>query len=202
VAATARNIVADQPLFRLAIACDLVYALGVVVALVALYVILREVGRGLALLGALCRLVYGLTWVYTVLGLFTALRLLTSADATRVFGAEQVPHLARIFFSGYDGYYVGLLFYGVGTTAIGWLWWRSHFIPRAVALLVGLGAAFCTLCTAAFLLDPGFARVVNLWWFDTPLGLGEIATSLWLLIRGLRPPASPDAPRSLGVAAA
>jgi len=28
---------------------------------------------------------------------------------------------------------------------------------------------------------------VNLWWFDTPMGLFEIALSLWLLIRGLRP---------------
>lgn len=27
--------------------------------------------------------------------------------------------------------------------------------------------------------------VVNLWWFDTPMGIFEIATSFWLLFRGL-----------------
>jgi len=28
---------------------------------------------------------------------------------------------------------------------------------------------------------------VNLWWFDTGLGLFELATGFWLVIKGLRP---------------
>jgi hypothetical protein len=30
--------------------------------------------------------------------------------------------------------------------------------------------------------------VVNLWWFDTPMALFELALSFLLLFRGLRPP--------------
>ena len=63
VAETARNIVAHETLFRIGIACGLVYSAGLVVLLTALYVILKPVDRGLALLAAFWRLVYALMWV-------------------------------------------------------------------------------------------------------------------------------------------
>lgn len=52
-AETARNILAHETLFRVGIAGDLVYCAGVVVLLTALYVILRPVSHGLAILAAL-----------------------------------------------------------------------------------------------------------------------------------------------------
>src|SRR5947208_7395343 len=55
---TARNILAHQTQFRFAAVCFLTYAVGVVVLLSALYVILAPVNRGLALAGALFRLVF------------------------------------------------------------------------------------------------------------------------------------------------
>ncbi len=56
-AETARNILAHERLFRIGIAGDLIYCAGVVVFLTALYVILKPVNRGLALLAAFWRLV-------------------------------------------------------------------------------------------------------------------------------------------------
>jgi hypothetical protein len=57
-AETARNILAHERLFRIGIAGDLIYCAGVVVLLTALYVILKPVNRGLALLAAFWRLVW------------------------------------------------------------------------------------------------------------------------------------------------
>ena len=56
-AETARNILAHETLFRIGIVGDLIYCAGVVVLLTALYVILRPVSRGLAILAAFWRLV-------------------------------------------------------------------------------------------------------------------------------------------------
>ena len=50
-----------------------------------------------------------------------------------------------------------------------------------------LASAWCAVCTFTFLISPGFSKVVNLWAFDTPMALFEIALSLLLLFRGLRP---------------
>ena len=51
VAESARNIMAHERLFRISIACDLIYSAGVVVVLTALYVILKPVNRSLCIAG-------------------------------------------------------------------------------------------------------------------------------------------------------
>jgi hypothetical protein len=95
-AETARNIMAHERLFRISIACDLIYCAGVVVLLTALYVILKPVNRGLALLAAFWRLVCALMWVLMTLNLFDALRLLSGADYLQVFEAERLQALGRL----------------------------------------------------------------------------------------------------------
>jgi hypothetical protein len=107
-AETARNILAHERLFRIGIAGDLIYCAGVVVLLTALYVILRPVNRGLALLAAFWRLVWVLMWLVTTLNLFDALRLLSGADYLQVFEAERLQALARLYLGmRFDYYYVG-----------------------------------------------------------------------------------------------
>ena len=195
-AETARNILAHESLFRLGIACDLIYAVGTVVLLTALYVILNPVSRNLALLATFWRLVYAVTWVGIALTSFTALRLLSDAEYARVFGAEQLQALARLHLSGFDAYYVGLLFYGLASTVCGYLWFKSRYIPRGLAAWGVIASAWCAMCTFVFIISPDFAKVVNLWWFDSPMGIFEIVTSFWLLFKGLAPSviAKPERP--------
>jgi len=187
-AETARNIMAHETLFRLSIACYLSYCVGLVVLLTALYVILKPVSPGLALLAAFSRLVYALMWVLMTLNLFGALRLLSGADYLGVFGPDRLQALARLYLSGSgDVYYVGLLFYALASTACSYLWFKSTYVPRALAGFGVISSVFCVACTFAFIISPGFAKVVNLWWFDSPMALFEMALSLWLLFKGLRP---------------
>jgi len=96
-AETARNILAHERLFRIGIAGDLIYCAGVVVLLTALYVILKPVNRGLALLAAFWRLVSVLMWLAMTLHLFDALRLLSGADYLRAFEAERLQALANLY---------------------------------------------------------------------------------------------------------
>src|SRR5262245_4421227 len=73
---TARNILAHQTQFRVALTCFIAYGVGTVVLLSALYVIFAPVNRGLALTGALFRLVFVLLWLIAPLTSLAALRLL------------------------------------------------------------------------------------------------------------------------------
>jgi Domain of unknown function (DUF4386) len=187
-AETARNILAHERLFRISIACDLAYCAGTVVLLTALYVILKPVNRSLALLAAFCRLVYALLWLLMTLNLFDALRLLRRADYLQVFETERLQALATLYLRArFDQYYVGLLFCGLASTVCGYLWLKSNYIPKALAAWGVVASAFCAACTFAFIISPNFANIVNLWWFDTPMGIFDLATSFWLLFRGLRP---------------
>jgi hypothetical protein len=60
---TARNIMAHLTLFRLNIACNLLYLVNIVVMLTALYVVLKPVSQPLALVAAFFRLIVALMWV-------------------------------------------------------------------------------------------------------------------------------------------
>ncbi|MGA3286115.1 MAG: DUF4386 domain-containing protein [Bacteroidota bacterium] len=192
-AETARNIMAHERLFRINIACDLIYCAGVVVLLTALYVILKAVNQNLALIAAFCRLVYALMWVVIALDLFTVLRLLSGADYLRVFEADRLQALARLYL-GVPAYSVGLPFYGLGSAVCSYLWLKSRYIPRALAAWGVISSVWCATCAFAFIIFPNFAKVVNPWWFDTPMGSFEMATGFWLLFKGLRPSrmAEPD----------
>jgi Domain of unknown function (DUF4386) len=96
-AETAANIMAHERLFRISVACDLFYSADTVVLLVALYVILKPVNRGLALLAAFCRFVYALAWTLMTLNLFYALRLERGADYLQTFDATQLQSLAAFY---------------------------------------------------------------------------------------------------------
>lgn len=191
-AQTARNILAHETRFRIGVAGDMLYCVGAVVMLTALYVTLKRVSQILALLAAFGRLIHILTWLLVTLNLFTALRLLSDADYSRAFGPDKLPTLARLYLSGSDAYYVGLLFWGLGAAVGSYLWLKSNYIPRALATFGVISSAWCVACTLVFYIFPDFPNVVNLWWFDSPMALFELALSFWLLLRGLRPSREPS----------
>jgi Domain of unknown function (DUF4386) len=192
-AETARNILAHERLFRIGIAGDLIYCAGGVVLLAALYVILKPVNRGLALLAAFWKLIWILMWLVMTLNLFDALRLLSGADYLRAFEAERLQALARLYLgTRFDDYYVGLLFGALASTVCGYLWFKSRYVPRSLAAFGMLASAFCVACTFVFYIFPSFNKIVNLWWFDTPMGIFDITLSFWLVFKGLRPSGIPE----------
>jgi hypothetical protein len=155
-------------------------------------VILKPVNRGLALLAAFWRLVFVLMWLVYTLNLFDALWLLRDADYSRAFGPDQLYALARLHLSWFDAYYVGLLFGALASTVCAYLWFKSRYIPRALAAFGVISSTFCVACTLIFYIFPNFDRIVNLWWFDMPMGIFDIALSFWLLFKGLRSSAVPE----------
>lgn len=189
VAETARNIVAHERLFRLTIVCYLIFGVGLVVLLTALYEILEPVNRGLALLAAFFRLAYALIWAVMGLEMFGALRVLSGATYLQGFEAERLQALARLHLNaGFDAYYVALLFWGIASTVCSYLWFKSAYVPRALAVFGGISSAWCAACALVFFVFPGFGKAINLYSFDSPIGLFEMALSVWLLVKGLRTP--------------
>ncbi len=81
---------------RVIATCFLTYSATVFVLLTALYVILRPVNQGLALIGAVFRLVFAWLWLLTALNLLAALRLLGSASYLQAFEADRLQVLARL----------------------------------------------------------------------------------------------------------
>src|SRR6202011_4299674 len=193
-AATAQNIVAHETQFRITVVCFLTYSLGVVVLLSALYVILKPINPGLALVGAISRLVFALLWLLSTLNMLSALRLLGNANYLQVFEPDRLQALAKLHLgANFDDYYVGLPFFGLAATVCAWLWLKSAYIPRGLSIFGVIAVAWCVLCAFIFLIFPNFNKIVNDYIFDLPMALFELVVSVWLLVKGLKPAASEQA---------
>ena len=186
---TARNILAHQTQFRCALACFITYDIGGIVLLTALYMIFAPLNRGLALAGALFRLVFVMLWLVAPLNSLGALRLLGDSSYLQVFEPERLQALARVqIAASFDDYYVGLPFFGLAATVCAYLWLRSNYIPKGLAIFGLISSAWCVICAFVYLVFPGFAKPVNPYWFDSPMALFEMVLSFWLLFKGLKQP--------------
>jgi Domain of unknown function (DUF4386) len=186
---TARNILAHERMFRLALTGFAIYSVLIVTLAAALYVVLKPVNHGLALAGALFRVVFSILWLFSTLNLLGALRLLGDLNYLHAFEPDRLQTLARLHIAaGFDDYYIGLPFFALASTVCSYLWIKSHYVPRPLAFFGLFSSAWCVLCAFIFLVFPNFDTFVNAYWFDSPMALFELAISLWLLFKGLRPP--------------
>jgi len=193
-AETAQNILAHEGTFRLTVVCFLLYSVVSVILVSALYVILKPVNRGLALVGALSRLVFALLWLLGTLQMLGALRLLGHIGYLQVFEADRLQALARVAIAGmFDNYYVGLPFFSLALTIFSYLWLRSNYVPRLLAWFGIISSAWCVVCAFVYLLFPGFAKPVDPYWFDSPMAIFELVLSFWLLFKGLKSSPTDDA---------
>lgn len=182
---TAHNIVGSETLFRVGIASDLVaFACDVVLA-AAFYILLKPVGRGLALTGSFFRLADSAILGVMTITSFIALRLLSGAEYLRVFPADQLQALARLVLGAHEaGYLIGLIFFSLGSTCTSYLLAKGRLIPKPLALL-GVIASLLLLVT--LLLQIIFPRVADALGIVAylPILVFELATGLWLSIKGV-----------------
>lgn len=187
---TVENIVASEQLFRLGLAADLLTFAGDVVLAVGMYLILRSVNRGLAMLGAAWRLVETAIVAVMALNTFDVLRLMSDKNYLHAFEPARVQAMVGMALNAHDaGYNVSFLFFGLGSTAFCCLWFQSRYIPRALAVWGILGAVLAAASTFIYTLSPDLAKIVEPAIF-IPIGTFELILGFWLVVKGL-PHANP-----------
>jgi hypothetical protein len=185
-AQTAKNIAASERLFRLGTVSNLITFAAVVVMVVALYVVLKPVNRNVALLAAFWRLAESAIFALITLNDFVALRLLSSADYLRAFDTRRLQALAYMFVGVHGaGYLIALVFFGLGSTVFAYLWFKSRYIPRALAALGIFASLLTAIVTLAIMVFPGLATVVVPAYF-APIFIFEVTLGVWLLVKGIR----------------
>ena len=185
---TAKNIVASERLFRLGIASDLITELGVVALVWALYVVLKPIDRNLALLAAFWRLTEASVFTVSVVDALAAVLLLSGADYLQAVGTQQLQVLALFFVSLQGaGWRIGYVFLGLGSTVFSYLWLKSRYIPRALAIGGVFSSLLLAIGTLAIMVFPSLAAVVTLVYM-APMAVYEVTLGFWLLVKGIRAP--------------
>jgi hypothetical protein len=190
-ASTANNIVASEGLFRASIVSDLVMLVFDVVVALALYVLLRPVNRGLALLAAFFRLVMNAILGVNLLNLLIVLRLVGGTQYAQVFDTEQIHALASLFINAQSsGYDLSLVFFGIHLIIVAYLAFKSGYIPRVLGILLFAASFGYLIDSFANVLLPQEVAIISI--VATLLIVlavaAELSLSLWLVVRGSKIP--------------
>jgi Domain of unknown function (DUF4386) len=196
--ATATNIAASETLFRLGIACNLASQAGFIFVALALYELLKGVNPRQAVVMLTLILVAIPIALVNELNAIAALVLVRGADFLSVVEKPQRDALAILFLNlhGY-GFDIAGIFWGLWLFPLGWLVYRSGFIPRVFGVLLMLNGFTFPVNSLTSLVLPQYEHVVSRWM--RPFGFGELALMFWLLIMGARPKVTGASPTTLGL---
>lgn len=180
--ATAANIIANEQLYRWAFVADLFPLFLNALLAVLFFGLFRHVSRSVS----------GLVVIFLVLGsavqaamlLFhlAPLLLLKGSTALAALQGDQAEALAYLSLRLQGGgYNIALAFFGCFGLSLGYLIFRSTFLPRLLGVLMAI-AGLCYLTNSMLtFLAPSLSSILVL----LPVILGEGGLTLWLLIAGV-----------------
>jgi hypothetical protein len=178
-AATAHNIMASESLFRLGIVGLLFNATASIFLVLALYQLLKVVNKNLASLMVIFALVPVPIAMLNELNNLAVLQLLSGADYLNVFTTEQLQALAYFFVRLHSqGLNIAQIFWGLWLFPMGYLVFKSGFLPRILGVLLMIGCFGYVIQSFAAFLGYNLNIIFYTSW-------GELLFLLWLLIKGV-----------------
>ena len=178
--AIANNILAHESSFRLGFALGLTSTACYVALTGLFYQLFQPVRRSLALLAAFFGLMGCAITAFGSLFQVAPLVVLGGSSYSNGFNVQQLQALALMFLNlNAQAGNIALVFFGVFQILIGYLIFRSTFLPRILGALIALaGLGWLTV------LSPPLAHHLST--YLEVLGvLGEAPLMLWLLVMGV-----------------
>lgn len=179
-AATATNILVHPGLFRLSFVANLLGTVCYIAVTALFYELFKPVNRSISLVAAFISLV-GCTMgtVSCALHLVPA-ALLNGPQYADIFLPAQLHTLALLFVKASGlAYATGMILFGFYCVVVGYLAFRSTFLPRIVGALFALaGLGWLTF------LSPALGSLLSPITMLTGL-IGEGSLGVWLLLKGV-----------------
>jgi hypothetical protein len=167
---TARNIVGSEMMFRLGAASMILVAVLDVIVSLALYRLFAPVHRDISALTAWFRLAY------------SAVLLTATSELVRVPAQLGDPDATLRSLDGFIAiWHTGLIFFAVHLILLGYLAYRSGFVPRIFGILLAITGLAYLADGIGLVLIPDYSISIAAFGF-----VGEVAFIFWLLIMGTR----------------
>lgn len=182
-AATAANVLAHETMWRLAIFGDLLGQVIFICLGIALYRLLSNVSKPWAALMVGFVVVSAAVAFLNALNNVAALILFRGGTFLAVFDKAQLNALGYLFIRLHgQGTTMAELFWGLWLFPFGWLMFRSGFMPRWIGVWLLINGFGYVLLSAIGFFFPGYQDKAFL--YLQPVLFGELATMLYLLIKG------------------
>ena len=178
-AATAANILAHGSPFILSFAGEILVAAFYIVVTALFYELFKPVNRSVSLLAAFFGLAGCIVQAGACAFYLAPLVILGDAPYLSVFKTEQLQALAYMSLKLYSQTYgIALVFFGFFDLLIGYLIFRSTFLPRILGVLMAIAG----LGGLTFLSLPFGAKYLP---YIMACAVGEVVLTLWLIVKGV-----------------
>jgi len=180
-AATAENIAASEFTFRFSIVSDLFVQVIFIFLVLLLFQLLKPVNKNIAVLMVVLFLVSVPIAMLNMLNQHAALLLLSGSEYLNALTTDQLQSLVTLFREFHEiGIMIAYIFWGLWLFPLGYLVFKSGFLPRIIGILVMISCFGYLFDFTAFFLFPDFNFAINMY-----TGWAELILCLWLLIKGV-----------------
>jgi hypothetical protein len=185
-ATTAKNILANDFLFRTGIAGSLIVQIIHILVVLVLYKLLAPVSKSHAVLMVIFSLIGVPIAMLNELNKFAALFLLNGPDFLTVLGTDQL-HAHMMFFLNLNkqGILIAGIFWGLWLLPLGYLVFKSGYFPRIFGILLTIAGVGYVLDSFTHFILPNLEILFQI--FGIML-YGEVLFMLWVLLRGAKLP--------------
>ncbi|WP_437397920.1 DUF4386 domain-containing protein [Flagellimonas lutimaris] len=184
---TFENIRANEALFRIGVASELLTTVCIAALVLALFVLLREVNKNIALLALFFRGVEVVVFAIIVLNSFVVLRLVNGS--TSYFGSmdqETLSSWTLLFIMAHsNGYDIAVVFFGLGSLLFSYLLYSSRYVPKIISGLGIFSALTVVICTFVMIVAPNTIGTLSPMCY-LPITIFEVYLGAWLLIKGVK----------------
>jgi Domain of unknown function (DUF4386) len=184
--ATAHNILASEQMYRFGFVSDLVTLIcGTFLSLI-FYILFKPVNKNLSLLALIFSITAGAVMAVNLLNQLAPLLLLHNTSYLKTFTIGQLQTVSLFFLNlQSQGYNISLLLFAFYFPIIGYLVYKSNFLPRILGVIYTLAGVGYLTNSLAWFLYPHLATHLFPYVL-LPAGIGEVSMSLWLIFKGIK----------------
>lgn len=183
--ATANNIQKSEMLFRLGIAADIVNFVCGLPCVLIVYFLFKRINKFLLQLALVFVIIQTAIIAVNLLNQTSPLLILGNDAYLQSFQPNQLAALSQLSLNIQAvGYAIGLVFFGVYCLLVGFVVYKSKLVPKFLGILYAISGIGYLINSFTMLLSKGFENPVFSY-VAIPIFIGELAFSLWLLIKGI-----------------
>ncbi|HEY8737345.1 MAG TPA: DUF4386 domain-containing protein [Candidatus Dormibacteraeota bacterium] len=185
-ATSARNLLANSGLVRMGVVADLVQATVWVFLALTLYRLLQHVNKSVAsAMVVLVAIGAGIVMLNEIFG-FEALRVATGAVNLASIGPAASNAIALLLLDAqHYGLLIAQIFFGLWLVPLGYLAYKSEWFPRALGVVLVLGAVCYIVDMLALFLVPDVGKAMH-GFVTIPSAIAEVSMVLYLLVIGVK----------------
>ncbi|RXR19136.1 DUF4386 domain-containing protein [Flavobacterium amnicola] len=182
---TAHNIQNNEMLFRWGFVTDLINFVVGLPTILIIYYLFKQTNKLLLQLAVTFVIIQTAIIGVNLLNQISPLLLLSNDTYLNTLQPDQLATLSLLSLNiQIQGYAIGLVFFGFYCIIVGYVIYKSNFIPKLFGVLYAITGLCYLVNSFTMFLSKGFQNPLFIY-LAIPIFIGELSLCLWLLIKGI-----------------